>query len=269
MKDLLTQITIPDSIRHILSELDKRYIRIQVIPDTNILLLEKGKQKKIIVGGYLPFLPYDLGLLLSNKFFAKQVLKRRRISTPEGKSFLSSQKREALAYAHSLGYPVVLKVENSETNLQSQVVRNDDTFLSSFQTLASTGFGIVAESHVSGSTFSVLIFSSGFISILEKKSHDRISLLPEREIDKNMTGTIWFDVTEKRRAELLPLAKKVLASFGSPSFLRFTVKLQEDVLKSYSVLEIYHGVSMHVQSFAWKGRQKLIVSELICDLLFE
>jgi cyanophycin synthetase len=96
--------------RLLVEELQKRSV------DVNILFLEMElleasykKHKELILDRDSSINPYAASVICGDKYLAKILMQKNNIQVPIGKQFFSNQINDALIYAQSLGYPIVVK----------------------------------------------------------------------------------------------------------------------------------------------------------------
>lgn len=222
-------------------------------------IAKKGKKELLFVGTYSPLVPYNIGLILSNKSFVKAILTDGHISVPEGKTFSPDSVQDAMVYVQMLGFPVVLKQENSQKNIHSiYPIINLAYFRTSFASLAKSAESIIVEKYCSGIIHHVYYDCDGYINILEVK--EGISYIAMSELQKKNSRQHDVDMTDYYEKKMRTIAKKVLGVFPPMKYICFSI------VNSSEVLEVYHSADRHMKFLAHKGKATRSILEYMATL---
>jgi D-alanine-D-alanine ligase-like ATP-grasp enzyme len=257
---------------NIFTALEKKGFSKEYYSDGPLTFLTKGKKTLLFTAGFSPLVPYTIGLILSNKSFVRVILSDAKIPVPVGKTFAPNESHEAMVYVQKLGFPVILKQENSQRNIRSVVANGDLTaFRAKFAGLGSFGECIIIERMVTGPVYRVFYEANGFMQVLHRTEGvvgpSYISAYDNDFPRTVKTTTVYEDVTAEFTNAFRPLAKRVLNSFPPMKYISF------EVIKSKSnkwcVLEVFHSPNPHLGYTAVFGNKKRSVLNCIVGLLMK
>lgn len=86
-----------------------RGVKLKRLRKTHVVQTKKGKHKEVFYDIYSNSIPYTKGLMVDDKYYAKNYLQRHGLPVNQGKVFKRKDFLKALAYAQKIGFPVVLK----------------------------------------------------------------------------------------------------------------------------------------------------------------
>jgi cyanophycin synthetase len=148
--------------KKVIAEILKKEIKVEQVENTNIYTFNKI----FSVGNYTSLTPYNYGLILSNKYYALQILKEGKISIPKGKLFNMFDKNEALSYAKKIKFPIMLRLENAQLPIKALKVGFCSDFLPAFENLSKYQENILVEKYFKGKNIKILIVKNGYYNIL-------------------------------------------------------------------------------------------------------
>jgi hypothetical protein len=242
------------------------------IPSSEMALATYKKKKALFVSGYTPLVPYNIGLILSNKSFVKALLHEKKIPITRGKTFSPSDTHQATQYVLMLTFPVILRQENSQRNERARKnILNMQSFKKEFLDLAKLGESILVEEQKEGVHCKVFVRYDGWIQVLQEVESGALAPISSfREADTLlMKQPIYRDATIEFQARLHPIAKKILSVFSPIKILSFDCVIGHGSPGSLVVTEVYHSVSDHFAYDAVKGKQKVKVIDLVCQTILE
>ncbi len=119
--------------------------------------------------------------LESSKEFAKEFMLRHEIPTARYRSFGSGEVEEAIAFAHSLGLPAVIKADGLAAGKGVVIAQTHEEAESEIRAMLGGRFGkassrLVIEEFLSGIEFSVFVLTNGdqYLLLPEAKDYKRI-----------------------------------------------------------------------------------------------
>lgn len=154
--------------RLLFNEVIKRNYKLKQLKNTNIYFFENKGKINFFIGGYNNLIPYNCGLIISNKSFVREILKNNRLPVAKGKLFLPNEIEDALFYAKKIQFPVIIKQENSQLDVESIIVRNQAEFKKGFVNLSEYGEGILVEKIFRGDKYRVFITLNGHMNIIKQ-----------------------------------------------------------------------------------------------------
>lgn len=265
----------------LVAELTKRNIKLHRVPGTTVLFLSDGETRHIMMGNYTSLVPYNVGLIISNKYFCREICKNAGVSVAEGEIFPSDRKTAALRFAKNIGYPIILRQENSQSDEKGCTdIKNDEAFSDGFERLASSHETILVEKMFQGISLQVFITSEGLINVLKHVSNGVVSLITQgdypRYEKKLFTGqnakNIYQDITNSVHPDMYKIGKKILKVFSPMPYICFEILVkssaQSFTASSYVVTEIFHSPNRHLRYQASNGKQKQPVVEIVANMLF-
>src|SRR5579885_2873160 len=114
--------------------------RLEEIDGTDVLLLNKNDHHSFLIGHFLPTLPYNWGLILSNKNFVLRILEKKKIVIPKGELCEPGNMKRAEKIAEEIGFPLAIRQENAQLDFSACLdLENITQFHRSFTTLSQTG----------------------------------------------------------------------------------------------------------------------------------
>jgi hypothetical protein len=234
------------------------------IAGTDIQMIKKGKKIGYVINGFLPILPYNLGMILGSKVLVKQVLQYNKISTPQGQECASTDVPIAVQIAEQLGYPVFIRHENSHLP-ESGIgpIRNKVDLFAAVRKFAFVARKILVEKYLTGKEFKIFISADGWVSILKKKVESKkiFLSLPEQAPSLDVAATwSWQEASPKNIKDLQHLAERVLHAFSGAPYISFRIV---ETPTEMIVTDVYHTAAAHYSSIAKKGKKTQPVLDII------
>lgn len=93
----------------LVAEMEKRGVALDFLGSSQIIVAEFGNHREYIDETNINVVPYVTKLILDNKYYTKKVLESNGISVTPGEEFTATEITDCIAYAHKIGYPVVVK----------------------------------------------------------------------------------------------------------------------------------------------------------------
>ncbi len=93
----------------LLRELKRRGVILLPIRKTKLVKATFGRHCEVLYDIYTNLIPYTKGMIIDDKYFAKQFLKSCGFNVNSGEIFDKNHKKDAILYAKKIGFPVVLK----------------------------------------------------------------------------------------------------------------------------------------------------------------
>ncbi|HNS65691.1 MAG TPA: hypothetical protein PKJ26_04310 [Candidatus Woesebacteria bacterium] len=81
MKTEIKNLPLPTAHKMLVSELVNRGGSIELLPDTEVVILTYKDKKHFFIDSWLPLIPYNIGLILTNPDYSLSVLKKQSIQT--------------------------------------------------------------------------------------------------------------------------------------------------------------------------------------------
>lgn len=245
--------------------LEDRGYTAEVFEEGLVTVLRRKSEELLFIDSYTPLVPYNIGLVLSNKSFVRAVLSDAGVPVPEGKTFGQGDVHLAMVYAQELGFPLVLRQENSQKNIRSRYPVDDlQQLRKSYTDLALSEESIIVEKYLSGGVLQVYYDDAGFLNILEPRTGSAFAAVFSRAAVTSRYRqdlTVYADVTETYAKTIRPLAKKILSAFPPMPYICFSV------VSDGTVLEVYHSPNKHLGSTARKGKAAIKVLDSIVSRL--
>lgn len=152
----------------IFDEVKRRGYQLQQLRNTNVYYFETKGKVNFFIAGYTNAVPYNCGLIISNKSFVRELLKNNRLSIAKGKLFLPDETENALIYAKKMGFPIIIRQENSQLDIKSITPKNQAEFKKGFSKLSEYGEGILVEKIFKGEKYRIFITSGGQMNIVKQ-----------------------------------------------------------------------------------------------------
>jgi len=95
--------------RLLLKELSERGVTLSPIKQTGLVKAIYGKHSEVFFDIYTNLVSYTKGVIVDDKYYAKQFLKTHGFKVNLGQVFDKNHKKDAAIYAHKIGFPVVIK----------------------------------------------------------------------------------------------------------------------------------------------------------------
>lgn len=270
------------NLKELLDELSGKGVKLEQVPDTNILLAKKGKVNNIIIDSYTSLVPFNIGLAISNKNVCRHILQENKLPVAPGELFAPQEKNKAIRYARQLTYPVLIRQENSQRNEKAiPDIDSDEKFNTAYTSLSQLGENILVEKMFAGQKMRVFLSRSGFLHVLKKDNYASLStsfIAEEKENDQSWrqlestSKNIYTDMTDDTHKSLLVVAKKILEAFPPMPYICFEIiakNMHKPFLPgSYVIAEIYHSYALHLSYNARKATTEKKVSQMIAELMF-
>lgn len=179
--------------RVFLEALQKRGVHTEIIEGTMVVRASKGKKSTFLIDYALESEDYATAWVASNKWFAKQILKKHGIAVPDGTLFdvRTITDEKLIRLASKLSYPVVVKPVMMSQGFQvHSFIENDADLLWAIAQARKqdkeTHF--IVEKHFPGIEHRIFVTSSGFTAVAKRlpakvkgDGVSSITVLAERE----------------------------------------------------------------------------------------
>lgn len=260
-KDLLR---LPITHAVLFSSLEKKGFEFEKLEETNLMLVKvkaevknDGKTKRRakqmhFIGGYTPLVPHGLGMVFSNKYFVRELLKQSNISVVKGDVFQVTEKRTAVKYAKEI-MPVLLRTENSNNSVKA--ITNISTvgeFLKGWSSLVEYQESLLVEEMFFGKNIRIFIDKNGFFQVLlkTKKPRKNIFIVNKAILFKRYIGLDKRSFYVARSSLKQERLKKKLLKKEKPSV---SIKKKETIyLGEFYYEDITSSVSKSFYSLAKK-----------------
>ncbi|WP_162450132.1 acylphosphatase [Phytoactinopolyspora mesophila] len=130
--------------------------------------------------------------ICGQKQVTRAYLARAGVSVPRGQLFAAPDRRSALEFAETLGWPVVVKPPEGKggTGVVSNIT-GADRFLRAFSRLRDDGYEqVIVEKHIPGTDYRFLVVGGGVVSVLSRRpggvTGDGRSTIAELVLAKNL-----------------------------------------------------------------------------------
>lgn len=159
--------------RLLVRELQGRDIDVNVLfREIELLEASLNGHKELILDRDSSINPYAASVVCGDKYFAKQLLRRAGLEVAQGEQFFGDQVDDALVYAQSLGFPVVVKPTfgshgydvNMDLENLCQVKGAIDSVVSSI----GKSKGYLVEEQFEGKEYRVFITKNGDFAVLHR-----------------------------------------------------------------------------------------------------
>ncbi len=158
--------------RLLLKELKQRGVTLLPIRKTKLVKATFNKHCEVLYDIYTNLVPYTKGIIIDDKYFAKQFLKSGEFNVNSGEIFDKNHKKDAVIYAHKIGFPVVVKPttgshgENVFMNIENdkELKFSIDNFLSQFGPEAY----FLVEKQFEAKEFRIFITKNDFFAAVER-----------------------------------------------------------------------------------------------------
>jgi hypothetical protein len=255
----------------LLAEFQRRHLHWQNIPDTDVFIIKKGQRRGFIIQSYLPTVPYNIGLILSNKNFVREILAEKKIAIPIGQLIAPNGSDEAATFVQNQGWPVVVRQENSQLNIAAITNIGDHNALqSAIRQLSRANESLLIEQYIAGEVFQVFITESGYCHILEEQ---RVTMSNDSAISFSTAQTVTgkkvyqetvLSATLYRKMQVT--ASKVLAAFPPLAYLSLRLIVDRSArTPRLIVTDVYHTVTPHLRYAARRDQERKLVSSLVAD----
>lgn len=152
--------------------LEKRGIQLHQISNTPVFRLSYQGKQELLYETTTNTTTFAAGWAANDKFLAKQLLIRAGISVPAGHFFPSGSRAEALAYAKSLGFPVVAKPTQASSGdwvyplLES--LQETERAIERLEERITDGAYYVIEQHIFGEEYRLFVTDDGFFAAIHR-----------------------------------------------------------------------------------------------------
>lgn len=252
--------------RQIIKELFTKKYEINIINKTNIVNFQNNIFHSIMIGSYTEAVPYNIGLIISNKNFVKKILKKNYLQVAEGRLFECNEIHEALLYMKKIKAPLILRQENSQKNIKSEKVVNDWEFKDKYIKLAKYNENILVEKFHFGNNYRVFYTKNGYINILQR--FNNAYYLQEDKLNESI---VYKEINLRGLSFLKIIAEKIINSFPGVKYIAFDFICTEELVKlnkkNYIITEVYPSYGQNINFFMYKGRIKRRANKIVVDLL--
>jgi len=239
---------LPDYRKVLAKELLKLGAELTLLDGTEVISIRVKKKMSLWVGNYVPCVPYNIGMSLTNKNYIYKILAANKIPVTDAMFIYHGQPNIQKAIA-SLEYPVVLKQENTQlavpaiTNIQSR-----SQLIDSIQEMSKFGQGMLIEKHISGNSYRVFYTQKGLFQVL-KKGFAGSMMVSSAHSALNFTEQESYFPEADVHTSWLAFFEQVLKAFTPMPYISFSLKcdsLAEPISRqSPVVLEVYHSANQH------------------------
>jgi cyanophycin synthetase len=121
----------------LLKALQYRKIQLRYISETNVVQASYQNHVEYLFEGLTRLIPSVYLPILDDKFYAKKFMKDHGFSVIPGMVFSPEERKEAIAYTHKIGYPVVLKpTDSTNGDLAFVNLPDEKSFIEAFNEFA-------------------------------------------------------------------------------------------------------------------------------------
>jgi cyanophycin synthetase len=153
----------------ILRELIDRNIKAGQLDGTDVYLAGDRKRPLFFSGSFTNAVPYNLGIIFSNKYYVSRILRNNKVPVAPGRVFGRYDKLEALSFARKLGFPVILRLEQASSKVRGAKINRAKDFTEAFIKLSQTREGILVEKYKGGESHRMFITKNGYYNVLKKQ----------------------------------------------------------------------------------------------------
>lgn len=251
----------------LLQQLQNKGFNISEVANTNIFIVAKKKKEVYFVQGYTPLVPYNIGLILSNKQITKKILEDAKLPTVGGTISPAGQAQRFLGILSDSGinYPVILRQENSQLDIPAEgPLDGQSQLLKSYNKLSAYHQQIMIEPYYSGEELRVFLSADGFLNILQRERGSGATAGIINLSTELSTKHGFQDVTSKYEKKLRKLAEKVLQLFSPLPYTSFRVILTAN---GPLISEVYHSATPHYSFIAVNKKTAKPVLEIMTNLV--
>ena len=153
----------------ILRELENRNIKVSQLDGADVYLAGDRKRPLFFSGSFTNAVPYNLGIIFSNKYYVSQILSFNKVPVAPGRVFGQYDKLEALSFARKLGFPVILRLEQAKSKVRGEKINRAKDFTEAFNKLSQAREGILVERYKGGESHRMFITGNGYYNVLKKQ----------------------------------------------------------------------------------------------------
>ncbi len=256
----------------IVNELVNRGCVATYLPDTNVVIVSQQKKEVYFIDGYTPLVPYNLGLILSNKQIVKYILLDTHIPINDGIVCPPSNLHEL---RHSvaegkLAYPLFIRQENSQLTTKAiGPLENAQELEVAYLTLSQTKQLLMIESYQPGIELRVFVNAAGFFNILTRQHSNTEQLFVASQTGNATTQKLCDVTSQYLTPELQKIAKKILKIFKPMPYASFRVIFAPKTTNPYTVTEVFHSAKPHYAYSAHKGKKTVSVLDFISTQIIQ
>ncbi len=247
----------------------KNHFQVEEVVGTDIQVFTKNGKQRFVIGEYLPMVPYNIGLILGNRYFTQKVLQDAKLCIPQSAVFSSQDLSRAVAFAQKILFPISLKLENANAKGDElTTIYSLKQLIEAFETLSKVEQNVLIEKQLQGNEYQVFLSDTGFIQVLEKvRTHENVISFVEagKKVDFQTNSFAYMDVTGQASRQLKKIAKKVLLTFPGLKYVSFTMFAKDETCHEYVIEEVRHLAEVHYEYLAQKGRSHKPVLDIITN----
>lgn len=267
--------------QHFLSYLKNKKAIIKKIRNTNLYQVTFKKNSRLFIGGYSELISYNIGLIISNKNFTRQILTDNGLSIAEGSFFYPNELVKAYKYAKSIKFPVIIRQENAQKIYKAIIVKEDYEFKTSFNKLTKLNEVILIEKVFMGDSFRIIFTENGYLTVMTKQQTSNKTLnFSSIYLNKDSIKSDQQYAQHSYKANgnfhhsIFNISRKVLDSFPGSKYVIYSM-IAKDITKALSstnhiVYELYPSFMPFLEeAMINKNNQEKSIKEIFVDLLFQ
>jgi D-alanine-D-alanine ligase-like ATP-grasp enzyme len=156
-------VELKHNFKLLLDEIESRGIEVSFVKGTDLVKAVFGSHVEFMWHGLTRLISASDRLILTDKYYIKSLIREEGYAVAEGEVFSPDQLTQALAYATTLGYPVVLKpTDGSSGDCVYANLLNEKEFTQAFESFAqrSTFRNMLVEKHFEGDDYQFLLIKN-------------------------------------------------------------------------------------------------------------
>ncbi len=256
MKNITDISHLPTSQKQLLNKLLDLGANLLWLENTQVVVVKYKGREHLFVGDYTPLVPHNIGLIISNKFFVSQLLKHDKISTPNTIVIEPPLLHVARTAVRKLGFPTVIKLENSQLATTSKIISNMGDLPALFSEFERHQTGILLQEFCAGITLRVFYHQLGYFQVIQETG-----------------GNQQVEITDQVHSSLIKIAQKVLQSIAPMTYVSFRIIVDSInkplTSKKYAVIELYHSAVSHYGFLASNEQSSELVETILARTILD
>jgi cyanophycin synthetase len=195
--------------RLLIEELQQRGISVRMmVKEMEFVEADYKGHRELILDRDSSINPYPSVVLSGDKYLTKQLLKRARLSVPKGERFYVDELDEALHYAQSIGYPLVVKPtfgsHGEQVHMHLETLCQVKTAIDELLAATRNKSSFLIEEQFDGKEYRVFITEDGEYAVLHR---DPASVIGDgKKSIEQIAAAVSYKRMHPRKNSLCPIA---------------------------------------------------------------
>lgn len=224
------QLSLPSNTNKLAVALEALGWKAEVVAGTSVLLFEKNQIHQTLIDQKVSLLPYNLGVILSNRWLVTSLLTNQRlIKQRNWVSFIHRPRKKLPKKLTTIHYPVT--IESEEGTDRRRFMAHDHTQLALKLKLFRYQRVIIRQINVPLNTYHIYYDLDQYLGVSAYSSHPILLKTSGTSVSRNKPQS-------PNLPQIRKLAEKVLGTFPGLRFVTFTLNLTPDSIQTSDIREV-------------------------------